>query len=214
MHKKYVTSAVVALALLAGCGGSDSKESSASETPAAASDAPKAETTDAPNPSVAEVEDTTPEDTTAISTEDTFPPLDTAAPVDTDFSGEGSGDFCGLLTELEESADPSDSIGDPTAASEDVKADFEQFNAIFGQLEDKAPDEIKGDVQVMSKAFETIEEFYARFDYDAEKFTTAFTEDPALIEEYTATLGALGDVEAASTRLDAYSENVCGILAS
>jgi hypothetical protein len=213
MHKKYVTSAVLAIALLAGCGGSDSKESKASEAPAAASDAPKAETTDAPD-TTPEADTSAPADSTADSAEDTFPPLDTSAPVDTDFSGEGSGDFCGLLTDLEEGDDPSDSIGDPTADPEAVKAEFEQFNAIFGELQDKAPDEIKGDVEIMGKVFASLNDFYAKYDYDADKFTTALTEDPAVLDLYTSTLGELGDVDAASTRLDAYSTNVCGILSS
>jgi hypothetical protein len=209
MHKKYVTSAVLALVLLAGCGGSDSAESSSSETPSAASAAPEAEPTNAPEETAAEVEDTA----TDLSTEDTFPPLETVAPVDTDFSGEDSGDFCDLLQRVTDEEEES-SIGDPEASPEQLQADLARFDEIFAELEDKAPDEIKADVGLMAQSFAVLDEFYARYDYDEVLFTEALQADPTLGEEYTSALAGIGDVDSASVRLEAYTTDVCGILTS
>ena len=75
---------------------------------------------------------------------------------------------------------------------------------------DRAPAEIKDDVNTLADAFSKLDTFYAKYDYDQTKLLEAAQKDPSVLQEAT---GALSDpkFEAAASRVAAYGTQVCGI---
>lgn len=117
-------------------------------------------------------------------------------PDDPDFTGKGGKNFCDYLRDLEERDDLLSLTGEDSA--EERKKAKEGLK-IIDDLQDKAPAEIKSDVDVVIKQirplFETIA---AGKKYEPEKQDT-----PTEAEQK--------EFEAAGERIEAYSANVCGI---
>ena len=209
--RRKIIGVAAGLLLLGACGSSSSKSEGAS-TASSATTVAVATTAKVAQTTVAGTAVPTDETLETIGPDDTDPaadttPLDTSAPVDTSFTGEGSGDFCALIKEYTD--DPAlDSLFGSAAGSDPAKskADFAKLLSLMGNLKDKAPDEIKADVTLMTDAFGKIGAAFEKYGWDVAKVGQAAATDPelqALFTQDTADMGAAG------TRLDAYGTNVC-----
>jgi hypothetical protein len=127
---------------------------------------------------------------------------DQSVTVDTNFSGQGSSDLCSYAKQLEES-------GTVTNLSTASKADFEKFKGIVKNIEDKAPDEIKGDVQTYEKFLADLQTVFEKYNYDTAKIGAAAATDPD-VQKVLASIND-PDFTASTTRLDAYFKQVCGL---
>jgi hypothetical protein len=127
-----------------------------------------------------------------------------SATVDTDFSGEGSEEVCSYARDIQQS--------DILNGSDLNKEQFEKFEEVIQNFEEKAPAEIKGDVQTFQKTIVALKAIYEKYDYDATKLAGAATSDPE-VSKVVASMSE-PEFEQASTRLDAYFQQVCGIAGS
>ena len=116
---------------------------------------------------------------------------------DPEFTGKGGKNFCEYLKELDENEDDLD-LGSGEDTAENRKKAKEALE-IFDELEDKAPGEIKADVVTVIKQIRPIFEDFAA---GKDPSTTA-TSQPTEAEQK--------EFEAGGERVEAYSENVCGI---
>jgi hypothetical protein len=122
------------------------------------------------------------------------------------FSGDSNNKFCDTARDLENS-----DLGDAlTGQGGDLKADLQKIRSAFDELKDSAPSEIKADVATLATAFEKLDSFWAKYDYDEAKLTAAAAKDPALVAEATSALTD-ADVATATGRITAYATQVCGI---
>ena len=122
------------------------------------------------------------------------------------FEGGGSDEFCAFAKDLE-SSDFADSIsGDDT----NLKETFEKLDDVMGDIKDKAPSEIRADVNAVAAAFQKYGDFLKKYDYDVDKITEAATKDPKVLQEATETFSDPTFVSA-SERVSAYAAQVCGI---
>ena len=89
------------------------------------------------------------------------------------------------------------------------EATFDKIDEIIGNVQAKAPDEIKDDVATVAKNFQDVRAIFAQYDFDIAKLTSAATADPALTDK----LQALNSDEfnAASQRVNTYLQEKCGI---
>lgn len=115
---------------------------------------------------------------------------------DTDFSGSGSDDFCDLAESYMEQFD------DAGGSGGDIEAEYQELVAAIDDLASEAPGEIKADVEVVNGAFKRMVAILEKYDYD-------FTKIPE--DEAEAASVDSPEVEAASDRVEAYFEKVCGI---
>jgi hypothetical protein len=176
----------IAALLAAGCGNDSPAVSAASETAAPTSAAPATATPGS------EPGGSTPSDTGQVT-------------IDTNFSGEGSGEVCRYAKELEQS-------GAFSGDTDLDKKQFDEFQSAVQNMEDKAPDEIKGDLDKFAQAIAALRSIYEKYDYDESKIAEAAVSDPDIAEA----LNTLSDpeFEQASGRVEAYFEQVCGISTS
>lgn len=158
----------------------------AGDDPADDADPDDAATDDAP---AADDDDMADEPTTAPE------PTPTAATTDA-FSGAGSGDFCEVARQLNES-DPfeDETLGLFTEEFFTVVLD------LYGNILAIAPDEIRPDLELTLAAFQQMADLAAQFEYNV--FDPAFGE--AMEQVDTAAL------DAAAARIDAYLLEVCGV---
>jgi hypothetical protein len=118
-------------------------------------------------------------------------------------SGSGSsGDLCSYAKDLEQS------LGSDAFDNMD-KATFDQIQEIVGNVKDKAPEEIKDDVNTVAEGFASVQKIFAKYDYDLTKLTAAAAADPDLTKQLQAAGGE--DFTAASDRVSTYLEDTCGI---
>ena len=125
-----------------------------------------------------------------------------------EFKGSGSGNLCDYGKDIESSK----ALEDAFSGKSDTKTLKDGFNKTLGIINTaigKAPSEIKADLQTLQKGFKAIADFYASYDYDIAKLTAAVQKDPTIANKL-ATLDS-ADYSAASDRVDAYFEKVCGI---
>jgi hypothetical protein len=122
------------------------------------------------------------------------------------FSGNANSDFCDVAKELT-SSDFASSLSDENP---DLKAGLSEINETLARAEDTAPKEIKADVATLADALKKYSDFLAKYDYDIAKITEAAQKDPKVLQQATE---ALSDpkIAEASTRIEAYSQQVCGI---
>src|SRR5262249_12666194 len=122
------------------------------------------------------------------------------------FSGNKNSDFCNVARELT-SSDFASSLND---ANPDLKAGLNQINDALARAKNSAPSEIKGDVTTLADALKKYSDFLAKYDYDIAKITQAAQKDPTVLQQAT---DALSDpkIEQASSRIEAYATQVCGI---
>jgi hypothetical protein len=125
--------------------------------------------------------------------------------VDTNFSGSGSGDLCTYAKQIQES-------GIFNNAGDLSKEQFDKYEEVLKNVEDKAPAEIKDDVKTFEQAISGVRAIYAKYNYDATKIQAALSTDPD-IKKAIDTLSA-PEYQAASGRLSAYFTQVCGISGS
>jgi hypothetical protein len=124
----------------------------------------------------------------------------TAAP---NFSGSGSDKFCAQAKGFDETLGATD-FGQSSDPAQ-VKESFTKAQDALKQLEASAPDEIKADVTTVSEAFTSLIAVFESANYDF----TKLAQDP----EALAKLESFGgqEVQDASTRIEAYFSQVCGI---
>ncbi len=123
------------------------------------------------------------------------------------FSGSGSSDFCNFAKDLQNS-DIGSSLDSDNSTN--LKADLDKVRDALSQAKDKAPAEIKADVATVADEFQKYNDILAKYDYDPQKLTDAAQKDPQVLQQATAVLGD-PKYQAASDRVSAYAEQVCGI---
>lgn len=216
MRGKWVAAVAATTMTMAACGGSSKTDGAAggatTAAPAATASATTvpAPTTNAPvvtDPPAAEVDVTEAEVAdTEIAVDDTFPTLDTEAPIDYTFTGDGSGEFCDMVRDLDAN-DPINSAFDSTDPAVS-KAAWDEVASSFDKLEGVAPDEIAEDVRTLGGVFDTMKTFFAGFDFDMVAAGTAMQQDPQMVALFS---GEDPTAQNASDRLDAYGVQVCGL---
>ncbi len=112
------------------------------------------------------------------------------------FSGEGSEEFCALVTDLQKD----ESLGDLTS-----QKGYDTFVTALGKLDDAAPDEIQDDVHTIVQWSKKAADVYKANDFDDAKAQGS--------AEYAALLND-SSIEKATKNLDAYSAQVCGLTGS
>ncbi|MFN8221759.1 MAG: hypothetical protein U0R50_00770 [Gaiellales bacterium] len=185
--------AVLALGILvlafvaAGCGGDDSSEA-ADATDTVAVDTANEDTTSSETTSS---EDTSSDETT--SSDDT-----TSADEDIDL-GDLSGEcleFAGIGAKIAEA------MGSTTGANADIGKTAE----LFDELVDKAPDEIKGDLEVLSEGIATMAE--ALKGVDLSSGATPDADQLAKLQEVMASLDS-EKLQAAANNIEAWTKENC-----
>ena len=183
-------------------GGATTTDAPAVEAPATTTPAP---TTTAPLPTeppttVAEVA------VSEVAVDDTFPTLDTEAPADYQFTGDGSGEFCDVVRDL----DANDPITDAFDSTDPAvtKAAWDDVTSSFDKLEGIAPEEISDDVRTLGEVFATMKTFFEGFDFDMTAAGPAMQQDPEMVALFS---GEDPTVQDAGDRLDAYGVQVCGL---
>ena len=129
---------------------------------------------------------------TTVATAANTPPQ----PVDTAFTGAGSAEYCKLArtyADAQGKLNPSNTTPDLRQLFRDAARDIKAAVAV-------APAEIKGDVQIVADGFNALVSALEPVNYDFTRLT------PDLIARFMS-----ADFTAASTRVAAYSRNVCGV---
>jgi hypothetical protein len=124
----------------------------------------------------------------------------TAAP---NFSGSGSQEFCAQAQGFDQTLGSSD-FGQSSDPAQ-LKDNFAKAQDALKTLEKSAPDEIKADVKTVSDAFTSLIAVFESANYDF----TKLAQDPealAKLEGFDSQ-----EVQDASTRIEAYFSQVCGI---
>ena len=119
----------------------------------------------------------------------------TSISVDTNFTGEGSERFCELARTYRERLDELGTT-DPTQ----LRALATEAETAIKEAREVAPDEIKGDVQLVAAASISFFEVLAAANYDLTKVS------PDALSGLQRP-----EVQASTQRLTAYTHNVCGI---
>ena len=84
-------------------------------------------------------------------------------------SGSDSDDLCAFAQEMERT------FNDESFANAD-QATFEQIEDIMTNVQERAPDEIKADVETVASTFKDVQEIFAENDYDLAKVAAAAVE--------------------------------------
>jgi hypothetical protein len=124
---------------------------------------------------------------------------DDADDADTDFSGEGSGDFCDKIQVLND--DESLEMSGEETEEESRRKAQESLDAL-DDLADDAPPEIEDDVDLLVEGLRPLLEAIA----EGKDFTQMSEEEQAEFEALDSE-----EYEAAGNRVNAYVEGVCGI---
>jgi len=125
----------------------------------------------------------------------------TAAP---NFSGSGSKEFCAQAKGFQDTFGSSDAFGQSTDPAQ-LKDDFSKAEDALKQLESSAPDEIKADVKTVSESLSSLIAVFESANYDF----TKLAQDPAALAKLESFDSQ--EVQDASTRIEAYFSQVCGI---
>jgi hypothetical protein len=128
---------------------------------------------------------------------------DASITIDTTFTGNGSAALCNYAKDL----NAADFSG--TTSGTDLKASFTKIEDVFNNIKDKAPAEIKADINTMFSAYQKLIDLYKKYDYDTAKLTAAAAKDPTIAAQFAGISSA--DITAASARVSAYFANVCGL---
>src|SRR4051812_30895753 len=122
------------------------------------------------------------------------------------FSGKGSSDLCGYAKQIEASSNLNDVF---SGDNPNLKEAYSKLDDVFNQAVSKSPAEIKPDMQTLQKGFKALEDVLAKYDYDISKMTQAAASDPSVTQQIQTF--DTPEFQAASQRVDAYFQNVCGI---
>ena len=126
----------------------------------------------------------------------TTPPTTSAATTTPTFTGSGSGQFCQLVTTY---SDRAAGISRATATPAQVRQLATELGTAIQQAVSVAPPEIKSDVTLVAAAASDYLAGLQRAGYDLNKVP------PESLQKFQAP-----DVQAASQRLTAYGQSVCG----
>ena len=135
------------------------------------------------------------DDDSAAATTTTTVAATTTISVDTNFTGEGSERFCELARTYRERLDELGTT-DPTQ----LRALATEAEAAIKEAQEVAPDEIRGDVQLVAAASISFFEVLAAANYDLTKVS------PDALSGLQRP-----EVQASTQRLTAYTQNVCGL---
>jgi hypothetical protein len=124
--------------------------------------------------------------------------------IDTSFTGKGSAAVCNYAKDLQ----ATDFTGATTSAA-DLKASFTKIEEVLKNIKDKAPSEIKADVDTMFTGYQKLIDLYKKYNYDTAKMVSAAANDPNLAAEFAGISSA--GMTAASARVSAYFSKVCGL---
>jgi hypothetical protein len=177
---------VVAVLALGACSSGDDSSSSGTTLPAAA-------TTAETGSSATETGSTGAPEVTSADTTD----AGGDTPV---FTGDANSPWCSAAKDVQAASDLLDGVDftDPDA----VKAAFDEMGARMQAALPEAPDAIRADVEISAEAFQQLRDALAAVDYD---FINA---DLSVLDERSAELGPAND------NIDAYNEQVCGIVSN
>jgi hypothetical protein len=126
---------------------------------------------------------------------------DTTAP---NFSGSGSKEFCAQAKGFQDTFGSNDAFGQSSDPAQ-LKDDFSKAEDALKQLESSAPDEIKADVKTVSESLSSLIAVFESANYDF----TKLAQDPAALAKLESFDSQ--EVQDASTRIEAYFSQVCGI---
>jgi hypothetical protein len=198
-----LASTAVALTIVLGaCGGDDSGSLNAAKAKAAELDA-------AAKGSTTTVKGGSTDTTTGDASTDTTDGKSTAT-TSANFSGKGSGDFCGFARDIEKNQNAL--IGDGSNPT-DMKKTLATINQVFDEAAKRAPNEIKADFKTLQAGFASMAQFYSKLGDDPKAFADAIAKDPEAAQKALGTLSS-PEFEAASQRIDDYMTKVCGIKSS
>jgi hypothetical protein len=125
----------------------------------------------------------------------------TAAP---NFSGSGSKEFCAQAKGFQDTFGQNADFGQSSDPAQ-LKDDFSKAEDALKQLESSAPDEIKADVKTVSESLSSLISVFESANYDF----TKLAQDPAALAKLESFDSQ--EVQDASTRIEAYFSQVCGI---
>jgi hypothetical protein len=125
------------------------------------------------------------------------------------FTGDKNSDFCRIAKDLA-SGEIADSL---SGDNPDVKGGLQKANDALDKAKNSAPSEIKQDVATVADQLKKYSDLLAQYDYDISKLTAAAQKDPKVLQQATDVLGN-PNLEAANSRIVAYSEQVCGVTTS
>jgi hypothetical protein len=189
MKLSGLAAAALAAVLLAACGGDNKAVTTTSVAASGGATTTAAGRAGSTTPSTAAASGSNAGSTTAPS-----------------FSGDSGNKFCQTARDLQNS-----DIGNALSGQGgDLKADLQKIRSAFNDLKNSAPSEIKNDVATLAAAFQKLDDFWAKYNYDEAQLTAAAAKDPKLLQEATS---ALTDPAMASAtgRITAYAAQVCGI---
>jgi len=182
--------AAFSVLLIAGCGG-DNK----SVTATSASGSATATTTAASSSA----------STAASSSATTGSSSNSGSTTTPSFSGDSNNEFCKTARDLQNS-----DIGNALSGEGDLKTTLQTAKKALDDLKNTAPSDIKADVNTLAAAFDKLDAFYAKYDYDQQKLLAAAQKDPSVMQDATAAITD-SNFEAAASRVTAYGAQVCGL---
>jgi hypothetical protein len=121
------------------------------------------------------------------------------------FSGDSNNEFCQTARDLESS-----NIGSALSGEGDLKTTLQTAKKALDDLKSTAPADIRADVNTLADAFDKLDQFYAKYDYDQQKLLEAAQKDPAVLQQATSAITD-SNFEAAAARVTAYGTQVCGL---
>ena len=125
---------------------------------------------------------------------------------DDDKSGASStGDYCAKIATYVAKSDELDSVFTGTPDPAKIEDAFTTMQAMVTDLKSDAPAEIKADVTTMSTAIDSVVKIFSQYDWDLVALASA----PEFATLQQDLQGA--DMTAASDRLQAFSQDTCGI---
>jgi hypothetical protein len=141
-------------------------------------------------------------ETTTTETETTTTETDATTDTDTDASPSFASGECRELVDA--AADLSQSLGAGTGTS----ADFQDSQRVFQEFVDRAPEEIRADLQVLADAFTKYADALEGVDLQAGE-----TPDAATLQKLQAAVASIdqAEVQAASERVDTWARENCGV---
>jgi hypothetical protein len=127
---------------------------------------------------------------------------------DEEFSGDDSGDFCDFMADAQDQVELE--VFDGSVSGDELRDQFGEARDALDSAVDRAPDEIRGDVETLADVFVQLDDLLAEFDYDFSQLAAQATEDPEAFAEFEA-IASDERFNEASERVDAYLTDVCGI---
>src|SRR5699024_6514440 len=89
------------------------------------------------------------------------------------FSGDKNNEFCQTARDLQNS-----DLGSALSGEGDLKQTLQTARKALDDLKSSAPSDIKADVNTLAAAFDNLDAFYAKYDYDQTKLAAAAQKDP------------------------------------